>query len=40
MEAVVGMEGKRQLRRHVVFIGRPMAGHTDFIFVYCDAFGE
>lgn len=36
MEAVVGMEGKRQLRRHV----GELAGHIDFISVYCDAFGE
>lgn len=38
MEAVVGMEGKRQLRRYV--FGRPLAGRIDFIFVYCDAFSE
>lgn len=39
MEAVVGMEGKRQIR-NVVSYREAMAGHIDFVFVYYDNFLE
>lgn len=38
MQAVVGMEGKRQLSHHMVFQRGAMSGHIDYLFY--DAFGK